>query len=57
MFGKRRWREVARQDRDGTAADILAAVFHAVESFTSGDPPHDDMTLIVVKAPQDSSDR
>ena len=57
MFGKRRWREVVRQRRDGTAADILAAVFQAVDAFTRGGQPRDDMTLIVLKAPHGTPER
>ena len=49
MFGKDRWREVVRRHRDGTASEILEAVFQALEVFTAAARPHDDVTFIVIK--------
>ena len=48
-FGAERVREVIRARRDGTAAEILAAVRQAEERFTRGQAPVDDRTIIIVK--------
>jgi sigma-B regulation protein RsbU (phosphoserine phosphatase) len=50
MFGKERFREVVRAHAAGSAADILAAVFEALEAFGRGaGRAEDDITLVVVK--------
>jgi len=49
LFGKRRWQEVVQRHRDRPAAEILEAVFQAVQAFTGQPRPHDDMTLVVAR--------
>jgi sigma-B regulation protein RsbU (phosphoserine phosphatase) len=49
MFGKQRFREVVRRHAEGTATQILNAVFDALEQFTLGQKSADDITLVVVK--------
>jgi phosphoserine phosphatase RsbU/P len=52
MFGKRRFREVVRRHVQGTATQILGAVFDALERFTLGQKRADDITLVVIKVEQ-----
>ena len=52
MFGKARFRDVIRRNAQGSAAQILSAVFDALDQFTLGQKTADDITLVVVKADQ-----
>ena len=52
MFGKARFRDVIRRNAQGSAAQILSAVFDALDQFTLGQKTADDITLVVVKAEQ-----
>ena len=49
MFGKERFREIIRQNADGSAGEILNAVFIELEQFTKGQKSEDDITLVIVK--------
>jgi sigma-B regulation protein RsbU (phosphoserine phosphatase) len=48
-WGEERMLDAAEKVRNGTAAEILAAIFSAADEFTAGAPQHDDMTLLVLK--------
>jgi sigma-B regulation protein RsbU (phosphoserine phosphatase) len=50
-FGIERVIEVARAQRDKPAADIVAAIFDAVEKFSGGRAAKDDRTVVVVRYP------
>ncbi len=39
----------AEEAADGTAEDIVKAIFKAADAFTGGAPQHDDMTVLVMK--------
>lgn len=49
MFGKDRFKMVVRENADGTAQEIMDAVFEAVRVFTGGAKADDDITLVIVK--------
>ncbi|MCJ2165117.1 MULTISPECIES: SpoIIE family protein phosphatase [unclassified Pseudodesulfovibrio] len=49
MFGKARYKEILRKHADGTAREILNAVFDAVHRYTGGSKPDDDITLVIIK--------
>ncbi len=48
-WGEDRMFEAARAAGDGSADDILRAIFQAADQFTAGAPQHDDMTLLIMK--------
>ncbi|MHC4716708.1 MAG: PP2C family protein-serine/threonine phosphatase, partial [Planctomycetota bacterium] len=48
-FGIERLCEVIRASRDLSAAEIIAAMYAAVDDFTAGTPQADDLTAVVVK--------
>lgn len=50
MFGEERLRDVIKQYRDASAAEMLAAIQASVLSFAGGAPQFDDLTLVVVAA-------
>jgi len=49
-FGEDRLVAVVRDHREQKPADIARALLNAVESFTRGEAPDDDLTLILAKA-------
>ncbi len=49
MFGIERFQDVIRQHAGKSADDIVEAVFEALNQFSVGVPPADDITLVVVK--------
>jgi sigma-B regulation protein RsbU (phosphoserine phosphatase) len=51
-FGEERLLEVARRHQGRGAAEIVAAIFSAVEAFGGGGPPGDDRTVVVVTYPE-----
>lgn len=53
-WGEERLESLARKC-SGTAESILKDIFHAVDAFTAGAPPHDDMTLLVMKLSSDAA--
>ena len=54
LFGKEALYKVIRQNTTACAADLLKAVFTAVDIFQFGNKAEDDMTLMVVKVIQNS---
>jgi PAS domain S-box-containing protein len=49
MFGKKRLHDVVRRNAEAPAADIVNAVFTALDRYARGQKPEDDATLVVVK--------
>ncbi len=49
MFGKKRFESMVRQNAGAGAADLLDAVFQALDAFSHGVKQADDITLVVVK--------
>ncbi|WP_083465968.1 PP2C family protein-serine/threonine phosphatase [Salidesulfovibrio brasiliensis] len=50
LFGKERYRRLLRLHATMSATHIVDAVLEAVDEFTSGIRPDDDVTLVVVKS-------
>jgi sigma-B regulation protein RsbU (phosphoserine phosphatase) len=50
MFGKQRFMDIIRDNSHKSALHILDEVYDAVERFTYGMKPADDITLVIVKA-------
>ena len=48
-FGKERFRQIVRASAKENSAAILQNVFDEVNHFSKGLPPHDDITLVVIK--------
>lgn len=48
-FGASRLLSVIREHRDGTAGELVDAIFGAVREFRGDTPPNDDMTAVAVK--------
>src|SRR5574341_1141604 len=48
-FGEERLRRIVLENRAAPAADMLAAVVRALESFTGSTAPFDDITLVVAR--------
>jgi sigma-B regulation protein RsbU (phosphoserine phosphatase) len=48
-FGAARLMSIVEQSRDLPAAEVVSAIFTAVEEFRAGTPPNDDMTAVVVR--------
>jgi sigma-B regulation protein RsbU (phosphoserine phosphatase) len=48
-FGSERLQEACALHRAGSATDLLAAIFTAVDEFAGGQPQYDDMTAAVLK--------
>ena len=53
MFGKDSLLNIIRQNASASAADIVKAVFTALDIFQYGTKSEDDMTLVVVKMATD----
>ncbi|OIQ50347.1 Phosphoserine phosphatase RsbU [Pseudodesulfovibrio hydrargyri] len=49
MFGRERLRRIIRDNRDGSAREILSAVSGRVVEFSGPDGREDDLTLVVIK--------
>jgi sigma-B regulation protein RsbU (phosphoserine phosphatase) len=49
MFGEARLRELVHQARDLPPSAILDRLLGGIQSFTLGEPPADDITLLVLK--------
>jgi len=54
MFGKEALHRVIRHNTAASAADLLKAVFTALDLFQYGNKAEDDMTLVVVKVVESS---
>ena len=50
LFGRRRMVEIARDNRDRSAAEIIEALFRAARHFTDRERQQDDITAVVIKA-------
>ncbi|MFG0319358.1 MAG: SpoIIE family protein phosphatase [Planctomycetota bacterium JB042] len=50
FFGKDRLQEAARKHGERPAKECIRAVHEAVLEYTGGEPPDDDLTLVVVRA-------
>jgi hypothetical protein len=50
-LGVARLLEAVAAHRDGSASEVVAAIFRAVEEFGGGEPADDDRTVVVVKYP------
>ena len=48
-FGKERFRQIVRASAKENSAAILQSVFDEVNRFSKGLPPHDDITLVIIK--------
>jgi sigma-B regulation protein RsbU (phosphoserine phosphatase) len=48
-FGAERLREVVREQRHVTAAELVDAIERAVEAYRDGFPSNDDMTIVAVR--------
>jgi serine phosphatase RsbU (regulator of sigma subunit) len=50
MFGMERLERWLARNADGSASEILAGIFQAVDDFTPGTRRADDISALVVKA-------
>ncbi len=48
-FGEARLRRVIREQRHASAAQIIAQLDHALCEFVAGEPPFDDVTVVILK--------
>ena len=48
-FGKKRFRDIIKSHAAGSAQEILDKVFEEINRFTKGEPPQDDITLVIIK--------
>jgi len=49
MFGEERLKTIIRENARLSSRDILTKILTSVESFSSGEPQFDDITLMVIK--------
>lgn len=56
MFGKRRLKDLIRDNRHENAQFVLSRVFSAIEAYTEGKPHQDDVTLIIAKVTSRSTE-
>ena len=49
MFGMVRLRDLLRNSRDLSSAEMIKAICNAVEEFTRGVKQADDLTVIIIK--------
>ena len=49
MFGKKRFKDIIRQNAGAGADDILNAVYNEIGQFTEGQKSEDDITLVIMK--------
>jgi sigma-B regulation protein RsbU (phosphoserine phosphatase) len=50
MFGKKRFKDIIRQNARAGADDILNAVYSEINQFIEGRKTEDDITLVIIKA-------
>ncbi len=48
-FGSARLVEILTRQKDASLADMLARVIEAVDGWSGGGPPHDDVTLVLAR--------
>jgi sigma-B regulation protein RsbU (phosphoserine phosphatase) len=49
MFGKKRFKDIIRQNAEAGADDILNAVYNEINQFIEGRKTEDDITLVIIK--------
>jgi sigma-B regulation protein RsbU (phosphoserine phosphatase) len=49
MFGKKRFKDIIRQNAAAGADDILNAVYTEINQFIEGQKTEDDITLVIIK--------
>ena len=49
MFGEERLKTIIRENARLSSRDILTKILTSVETFSSGEPQFDDITLMVIK--------
>jgi sigma-B regulation protein RsbU (phosphoserine phosphatase) len=49
MFGKKRFKDIIRQNAAAGADDILNAVYNEINQFIEGQKTEDDITLVIIK--------
>ncbi|MEJ2727886.1 MAG: SpoIIE family protein phosphatase [Deltaproteobacteria bacterium] len=49
MFGKKRFKDIIRQNAAAGADDILDAVYNEIDQFIEGQKTEDDITLVIIK--------
>ena len=49
MFGKKRFKDIIRQNAGAGADDILNAVYYEINQFAEGQKTEDDITLVIIK--------
>jgi sigma-B regulation protein RsbU (phosphoserine phosphatase) len=49
MFGKKRFKDIIRQNARAGADDILNAVYNEINQFIEGQKTEDDITLVIIK--------
>jgi sigma-B regulation protein RsbU (phosphoserine phosphatase) len=49
MFGKKRFKDIIRQNAGAGADDILNAVYNEINQFIEGQKTEDDITLVIIK--------
>jgi sigma-B regulation protein RsbU (phosphoserine phosphatase) len=49
MFGKKRLKQIIRDNRAATAGELLAAITGLLERFRGDRQPDDDVTMVVIK--------
>lgn len=49
MFGKERFRQSIKENADKDANTMVASVFSDIKTFTAGQKPTDDLTLVIIK--------
>jgi sigma-B regulation protein RsbU (phosphoserine phosphatase) len=49
MFGKKRFKDIIRQNAKAGAEDILNSVYNEIDHFIEGQKTEDDITLVIIK--------
>ena len=49
MFGKRRFREIIRNNAHLRSSDIIDAIYNEIDTFSMGLKKEDDITLVIIK--------
>ena len=49
MFGKKRLRQVVKENSELSAKEIVTAVMNKLNAFKRGLPAEDDVTLVIIK--------
>jgi sigma-B regulation protein RsbU (phosphoserine phosphatase) len=57
MFGKRRFREIIRNNAHFGSSDIIDAIYSEIDTFSKGLKKEDDITLVIIKIEETSRER